>query len=210
MHKCRGNPASGPLSRLGLMGRTRATLLVLALGLLAAALSACGDSGKADLLPGETASEINANLNLVEDLVAEGDCVGATNAAEAVSVQVEELTSVDKELQEALSEGAARLNEVVGECEEAPEDEEETVSTEEPDSEELEEDEKAQAKAEKDEEKQQKKEEKSEKETPPVEPPGQEKKEEKETEVPPTEPNEEDGGTPSGGVAPGSVAGGGE
>lgn len=210
MRKCRGNPASGRLSRLGFMGRIRATLLVLALGLLAAALPACGGSEKADLLPGETASEINANLNLVEDLVAEGDCLGATNAAEAVSVQVEELTSVDKELQEALSEGAARLNEVVGECEEVPEDEEETVATDEPDEQELEEDEKAQEKAEKEEEKQQKQEEKSEKETPAAEPPGQEKKEEKETEVPPTEPSEEDGGTPSGGVAPAFPAGGDE
>jgi len=192
------------------MGRSRATLLVLALGLLAAALSACGSSDKADLLPGETASEINANLNLVEDLVAEGDCVGATNAAEAVSVQVEELTGVDKELQEALSEGALRLNEVVGECDEVPEDEEETSTSEEPDSEELEEDEKAQEKAEKEEEKQQKKDEKSEKEAPPVEPPGQEKKEEKEAEVPPTESSEEGGGTPSGGVSPSSPAGGAE
>ncbi len=207
--KCRENPASGPFSRLAWMGRSRAIALVLALGLLAAAtLTACGGDDNPELLPGGTASEINTNLDLVEDLVAAGDCVGAQNAAAAVSEQVESLTGVDKELQEALAKGAARLNELVGECTEAPEEEEETTASEEPDLEELEkeerDEEKAQEKAEKEEEKQQKQEEKPEKETPSKETPGQEKQEE-ETEVPPTEEN-----PPSGGVSPSTPAGGAE
>ena len=207
--KCREKPASGPISRLAWMGRFRAIPLALVLGLLAAAtLSACGSEDSPDLLPGETASEITANLDLVEDLVAAGDCVGAENAAAAVSGQVEELTGVDEELQEALAKGAARLNEVVGECSETPE-EDETTTIEEPDAEELEkeerDEEKAQEKAEKEAEKEQKKEEKPEKETPDNEPPGQEKQEE-EAEVPPTESTN----PPSGGVSPSIQAEGAE
>jgi outer membrane biosynthesis protein TonB len=207
--KCRENRASEPFSRLGWMGRSRAFSIALVLGLLAAAtLSACGNEEEAELLPGETASEINANLNLVEDLVAAGDCVGATNAAAAVSEQVEALTGVDAELQETLAKGAARLTELIGECEEAPE-EEETTASEEPDPEELEreerDEEKAQEKAEKEEEQEQKQEEKAEKEPPAKEEaPGQEKQEE--AEVPPTEPTE----PPSGGVSPSTEAGGAE
>jgi hypothetical protein len=191
------------------MGRLKQLLLALALAALAAAtLSACG-SEKADLLPGETASEINANLDLVEQLVADGDCVGAANAAATVGEQVEGLTGIDKDLKAALDEGANRLNEVIVECSETSE-EEDTAADEEAAGE-LEEDErageeKAEDKAAKDEEKAQKKEEKTEKEAPPTEPPGQEKKEEKEeSEAPPVEP--EDGGTPSGGVAPSTPAG---
>jgi outer membrane biosynthesis protein TonB len=207
--KCREKRASGPFSRLAVVGRHRAILLTLALSLLAAAvLSACGGEDSPELLPGETASEINANLSLVEDLVANGDCVGAENAAAAVSEQVESLTGVDQKLQEALAKGAVRLREVIGECEEAEPEEEETTVTEEPDPEELEKqernEEKAQERAEKEEEKEQKQEEKPEKETPSKEPPGQ--KEQEETEVPPTEPTE----PPSGGVSPSTEAGGAE
>lgn len=207
--KCREKPGPGPFSRLAWMGRSRAILLVVVLSLLAAAtLSACGSEDNPDLLPGVTASEIKANLDLVEDLVAAGDCVGAENAAAAVSGQVEALTGVDEELQEALAKGAARLNEVVGECSEVPE-EDETTTIEEPDAEELEkeerDEEKAQEKAEKEAEKEQKKEEKPDKETPDNEPPGQEKQEE-EAELPPTEPTD----PPSGGVSPSEAAGGAE
>jgi outer membrane biosynthesis protein TonB len=211
MRKCRVNPASGPFSRLGSMGRSRAILLALVLGLLAAAtLSACGGEEDAELLPGGSAQEINANLDLVEQLVADGDCVGAANAAAAVREQVEALTGVDQKLQETLAAGANRLNEVVVECTEAPEEGETT--NEEPDLEEIEREEKAAEKeaekAEKEVEKEQKAEEKTEKEkeTPPTEPPGQEKQE-GEAEAP---PSEEGGGTPSGGVSPSEAAGGAE
>ncbi len=192
------------------MGRLRAVSIALVLVVAAATtLSACGSSDKADLLPGETASEINANLDLVETLVDEGDCVGAANAAAAVGEQVEALTGVNQELKEALTEGANRLNEVIVECTEATEAED-TTETVEPDEEEREaeaerEQEKTDKEAEKEAKKEQKAEEKSEKETPPTEEKGEEKQEEKE--VPPVEP--EDGGTPSGGVSPSAPAGAG-
>ena len=107
------------------MGRPSAPLLVLAAAVLAAvALSACGDSG-ADLLPGKTASEIEANLDEVARLAGEGECVGAADAAQEVSAEVDALGNVDAKLKQALGEGASRLNEVVAGCEEEPAEQEE-------------------------------------------------------------------------------------
>jgi outer membrane biosynthesis protein TonB len=105
------------------MGRLSAALLALVLAAVAVlGLAACG-GGDADLLPGETASEITSNLDQVRDLVAAEECVGAADAAQEVSAQVDALGGVDKKLKQALQKGAARLNEVVAECEEAPEEE---------------------------------------------------------------------------------------
>ncbi|HEX5712853.1 MAG TPA: hypothetical protein VFX85_06025 [Solirubrobacterales bacterium] len=105
------------------MGRLSASLLALVLAAVAAlGLAACGEGG-ADLLPGDTASEITSNLDQVRTLVDEEECVGAADAAQEVSAQVDALDGVDKKLKGALQEGAARLNEVVAECEEAPEEE---------------------------------------------------------------------------------------
>ncbi len=183
------------------MGRLSAAPIALVLVAAAAlGLVACGGSSDADLLPGSTASEINANLDQVEQLANEGDCAGAAEAAAAVSSQVETLGGVDAELKQALGEGAARLNEVVAGCEETTTEEETLPSiapAEEPEEE---------AEEEKP-EKQEKKEEPEETTTAPTLPPqaegkakGQEKQEE---EAPPVEP---DGGTPSGGVGPGEPA----
>jgi len=107
-------------------------MLALALAACAAlGLVACGGGGD-DLLPGETASEITSNIDAVERLVGEGDCVGAEDASATISGQVESLSGVDPKLKDALSEGAARLNEVVAECEEEPQEEViETVAPEE-------------------------------------------------------------------------------
>ncbi|HEX6229618.1 MAG TPA: hypothetical protein VFZ41_09195 [Solirubrobacterales bacterium] len=103
------------------MGRTAPTFIALALVAVAAtAISACGESD-ADLLPGETAREITANLDSVQQLADEGDCSGAEAAAQQVSEQVEALGGVDRSLKEALRDGTARLNEVVAECEEESE-----------------------------------------------------------------------------------------
>jgi hypothetical protein len=191
------------------MGRLSASLLALALAAVAAlGLSACGSGGSADLLPGSTASEITANLDQVEELATAGDCVGAEDAAQAVSSQIEELGGVDKKLKQALREGATRLNEVVAGCEEV--ETEETLPAVEP-AEELEEEEpkgkgeKAAGpdKAEKAEEAV----EESETETTPTLPPAAEGKakghEQSEEEVPPAET----GGTPAGGVSPAAPAG---
>jgi hypothetical protein len=187
------------------MGRLSASLLVFGLAACAAlGLAACGGGNDAQLLPGSTASEITANLDQVKQLATEGDCIGAEDAAQAVSAQIEELGGVDAKLKRALREGATRLNEVVASCEEVTT--EETVPAIEP-AEELEEDEAKdkKEKPEKPEKPEAEPEEGEEEEGFPTLPPqakgeakGHEKQEE---EVPPVEP---DGGTPSGGVGPGT------
>jgi hypothetical protein len=103
------------------MGRLTAPLLALALGAAAAvALVACGGGSSAKLLPGNTASQITANLDEVKRLAQSGECVGAEEAAQQVSDQIDALGGVDKKLKQALREGADRLGEVVANCEETP------------------------------------------------------------------------------------------
>jgi hypothetical protein len=107
------------------MGRLSASLLALLLASAAAlGLVACGGGGSADLLPGRTAGEITENLDAVKELSGEGECIGAENEAQEVSNQVDALGGVDKQLKQALREGAERLTQVVEGCEEAPEVEE--------------------------------------------------------------------------------------
>jgi hypothetical protein len=94
-------------------------LLVLGLGATAAlALVACGGED-AKLLPGETAREITANLDSVQQLSNEGDCIGAESAVQQVGEQIEALNGVDRKLKEALEDGASRLEDVIAECEES-------------------------------------------------------------------------------------------
>jgi len=101
------------------MPRLQASTLALGLAAAAAvALSACGGED-AKLLPGQTAREITANLEAVKQLADEGDCLGAESAVQQVSAQIDELGGVDAKLKQALREGAARLEEVIAECEEA-------------------------------------------------------------------------------------------
>jgi outer membrane biosynthesis protein TonB len=182
------------------MGRLSASLLALLLTACAVTgLAACG-SESPELLPGSTASEINANLDQVEQLASAGDCVGAADAAQAVSAQISALGGVDAQLKQALREGATRLNEVVGECEEAA-PEEETAPAIEP-AEELEEAEKKE-KPEKPEKA--KKEEELPEETTPTLPPqaeGKAKGHEKQEEAPPVESESPS----SGGVGPATPA----
>jgi outer membrane biosynthesis protein TonB len=186
------------------MGRLSAALLALLLAAVAAlGLAACGGSD-ADLLPGDTASEITSNLDQVRNLVAEEECEGAADAAQEVSAQVDALGGVDEKLKQALQKGATRLNEVVAECEEAPEEETEPAveTAVEPEDEEEEKKEKP---------------EKDEKEKP--EKDGEEEAEEAETPTPPSQaegkakgqepeqtspPETEAGGTSAGGVSAGA------
>jgi hypothetical protein len=110
-------PTFKPLSRLVSMRQLSASMLALALGVAAAfALASCGSTNNADLLPGETASEINASLDMVRDLADSGDCTGAQDAAQQVSDQIDALTGVDKKLKQTLRDAATRLNEVVTTC----------------------------------------------------------------------------------------------
>jgi hypothetical protein len=117
--KCREILRLGPFSRLARMPRSPRSLLALALAAAAGiALVACGGED-AKLLPGETAREITANLDTVQQLSAEGDCVGAESAAQQVGEQIEALEGVDQKLKRALEDGAARLEEVIAGCEES-------------------------------------------------------------------------------------------
>jgi hypothetical protein len=188
------------------VGRSCASILAIFLGALAAlGLIACGSGSGADLLPGSTASEITANLDQVKELATAGDCVGAEDAAQAVSTQIEDLGGVDKKLKQALREGATRLNEVVASCEEPAEEEEASPAIEEAIEPEVEEKEKP-AKTGKP-KKGEETEESSEETTTPTLPPQAEGKakgqEEQEEEAPPAAT----GGTPSGGVGPGEQVG---
>jgi len=184
------------------MGRLSASLLALALGAVAAlGLVACGSGDDPDLLPGSTASEITANLDRVEQLASEEDCSGAAEAADSVSVQIEELEGVDAKLKQALREGATRLNEVVAGCQEATTEEETAPAIDEAEEPaEVEEKEKP----EKPDKSKQKAEEAPEETTPALPPQAEGKaKGQEEAEVaPPTE----DGGTPAGGVSPAEPA----
>jgi outer membrane biosynthesis protein TonB len=191
------------------MARLARTSIVAALGALAAAaLYACGGED-AKLLPGETAREITANLESVQQLSDEGDCIGAEGAAQQVSEQVEALGGVDRKLKEALSDGADRLMEVVDECEE--EEPEELAPTEVPTTQEDEQraDEEAEKREEKEQEKAEKEREKEEREEEkaPLPPEGEKPgKGPPETSPPTTPPGHEE--TSSGGVEPGSPVGG--
>lgn len=193
------------------MPRSRASLLAFPLVAIAAlGLAACGEED-AQLLPGGTAREITANLDTVQQLSDEGDCIGAESAAQQVGEQIEALEGVDRKLKVALEDGAARLEEVIVECEETttesvapaeipPEDEEEGEEAEEKEK---------KPKPDKDEE---------EPDTPegsPSLPPqanGEGKGLEKGGGPPAEEEAPEEGGAeaPSGGVSPGSPAGGGK
>ncbi|HEX6782330.1 MAG TPA: hypothetical protein VF125_09920 [Solirubrobacterales bacterium] len=101
------------------MARLSPLLIAFLLGAAsAAALSSCGGGSDADLLAGTTAEQIESNLDQVEALAAEEDCIGAEDAVAEVTEEVEDLEGVDLKLKTALQEGTARLSEVVGECEE--------------------------------------------------------------------------------------------
>jgi len=205
--RCREIASRRPFSRLGRMPRLPRLTLVLVLAVAcASALAACGEED-AQLLPGETAREITANLESVQQLAAEGDCVGAESAAEQVGEQIAALEEVDPKLKQALEQGAVRLEEVIASCEEpdeaiAPA----TIPEEEAEDEEREPREKR--------EKEQKPEEEEEPDAPnesPQPPPqadGEGKGQEKGSGPPPSE--EESGESPSGGVGPGAPVGEGE
>jgi hypothetical protein len=118
MLRCREILRSRPFSRLAQMPRLPLSLLAAGLTVAAGlALVACGGED-AKLLPGETAREITANLDTVQQLSDEGDCLGAENAAQQVGEQIEALEGVDVKLKRALEDGAVRLEEVIAACEE--------------------------------------------------------------------------------------------
>jgi len=148
MLRCREILRLRLFSRLARMPRLSLPLLAIGFTATAAlALVACGGED-AKLLPGETAREITANLDTVQQLSDEGDCLGAESAAQQVGEQIEVLEGVDIKLKRALEEGAVRLEEVIATCEEStteaiapaeiptePEEDEEKTPKEKPDKE---------------------------------------------------------------------------
>ncbi len=212
---CRENPHQKSFSRLAAVRRPIAFVLALALGVTAAlALVSCGGGEDAKLLPGNTAQEISENLDSVEQFVSEGECVGAENAAQEVSSQVEALEGVDPKLKQALQRGAEKLGEVVVSCEEA-ETEAVAPAAEAPSTEEEDElppglEKKAEKEREKEEKALEKEEEKQEKEVPPPTTPTT-PTETTPAEPPPTPTTPAEGGTgASGGVGPGAPVEGGD
>lgn len=190
------------------MRQTAASVLALALGVAAAlTLVSCGGGEDAKLLPGNTAREISENLDTVEQLANEGECVGAADTALEVSTQVESLEGVDVKLKQALQRGATRLSEVVTSCEEetteavAPADEA-------PSSEETELPHGQEKKAEKELEKEEKGKSKEEESTPPETPttPTETTSETPPATTTPAPPSEAGGTGAPGGVAPGAPA----
>ncbi len=206
---CRENAPRKSLSRLATVRRFALSTLTLVLAAaVATALVACGSGEDAKLLPGNTAQEINENLDRVQQYSEEGECVGAEDAVAEVTTQVEALHGVDPKLQDALRRGAARLGEVVAGCEEAEEDETISPAEEAPTTEAEErvppgqekkaekEREKEEKDQEKEEEKAEKEAEKAEKEAPPAESPAEK--------TPPAGGPDEGGA--SGGVGPSTPA----
>ncbi len=207
--RCRQILRQVPFSRLARMPRSTRSALALALAATAAlAFSACGGED-AELLPGETAREINANLAAVKQLSDEGDCVGAESATQQVGEQIEALQGVDPELKRALEDGAGRLEEVIAACEEST-SEAIAPATIPPESEEDEEAAPSE-KEDKEKEKKPKKEEEEPEATSPSLPPqanGEGKGLENGNGPPSGEEEAEE--SPSGGVSPGAPAGEGE
>ncbi|HXS33549.1 MAG TPA: hypothetical protein VN758_07250 [Solirubrobacterales bacterium] len=210
------NPPLKPFSRLATVRQLAAFALALVLGAAAAvALVSCGGGEDAKLLPGTTAQEISENLDSVKQFVSEGECVGAENAAQEVSNQVEALGGVDAKLKQALQRGAEKLSEVVANCQET---ETETVAPAGEATDTEEEDDELPPGLEKKEEKEREKEEKA------LEKEEEKQEKEKEKEAPPTTPTEttpteppttpttpNEGGTgASGGVGPAAPVGEGE
>lgn len=187
------------------MARLSALLLAVVLGAACAlALVSCGSGNDADLLPGTTADEIEANLDAVEQLAADGDCFGAEDAVAQVTAEVEELDGVDVKLKRALEDGTARLSEVVGRCEEEDTDETEPTVETAVEPEEVEDEKEKKPKKEKPEKEEpaEQKEEPAEGEGPELPPQANGKGEEKGGGPPPTETEPEET-APSGGVGPG-------
>jgi hypothetical protein len=185
------------------MARLSALLLAVALGAACAvALVSCGSGDDANLLPGTTADEIEANLDQVEQLAAEQDCFGAEDAVAQVAAEVEELEGVDAKLKRALEDGTAKLSEVVGRCEEEETEEETEPSVEtEVEPEEVEDEKKAKKEKPDKEKPAETEEEPSEGEGPDLPPQANGKGEEKGG--PPPAESEPEETAPSGGVGPG-------
>lgn len=89
--------------------KARKSALLLAAITTIALLAGCGED-RSNLVPGDAAAQIDANLVLVGQLVRDGNCFEALNAAEEVRSEVEALgSSVDSTLRRNLLDGVTQL-----------------------------------------------------------------------------------------------------
>jgi hypothetical protein len=97
---------------MNLPKRTKSRAVIAASIIVAVVIPACGD-GKEDrskLLSAARASDLRSSLDAVEQMVDDGDCTGATNAALAFEQKVNALpTRLDAGLRDSLASGAIRL-----------------------------------------------------------------------------------------------------
>lgn len=109
-------------------------LLLAILATSAGLLSACGEEDRSNLVPGDSAAEIESNIEVVESLVEDGQCLEALEEADAVQQQVESLPrTVDADLRRTLLDGAVTLIQLVRDnCEESGIDPDEEVDVIEP------------------------------------------------------------------------------
>lgn len=103
------SPGMHSFSLLKTGTRSLALILIALLIPLAGLLGGCAEN-RSNLLPGNTVEEISSNLDRVRDLADSGDCLGAIDAAQQVTRQIEGLgTAVDSRLKRSLRDGASRL-----------------------------------------------------------------------------------------------------
>jgi len=83
----------------------------IAIGLVAGGLALAGCEGSRDnLLEGDTAASLNRDIDRINELVAEGDCLEALKLAEQARLQVEGLgDEIDPDLRRVLLEGVTEL-----------------------------------------------------------------------------------------------------
>jgi hypothetical protein len=110
------------VSRFTPVARLAAQALALTLGAaVALGLVSCGKRDTKGLLPGDTASQIVANLDQVKTDAASGSCASAAEEVQTVQAQIDNLpSSVDSRLRANLEAGAQRLADEVnapGACE---------------------------------------------------------------------------------------------
>jgi len=90
-------------------GKARKSALLLAVITSIALLSGCGED-RSNLIPGDTAEQIDADLVLVGQLFRDGQCFEALKASEEVRSEVEALGSdVDSTLRRNLLDGVTQL-----------------------------------------------------------------------------------------------------
>jgi cell division protein FtsN len=92
------------------VGRALPHLLALLLGVAAALAIGCGD--RSNLIPGDAAGELKAQLAAVKAAVDGGDCPSAEAAIDRASARYQELpASVDSRLKKRIGDGIRALRE---------------------------------------------------------------------------------------------------